>query len=85
MIFYNPSQKLKSLGLKKHNAWKLLREGDNNSTVPLDIGNKLIDSLCEANEIGEVVRGDNLSEAEKYGTKFRSDKLYPNILKKQEG
>ena len=66
----NISRNLNPLGLK-HNAWKLLREGDNNSTVPLDIGNKLIDSLCEANEIGEVVPGDNLSEAEKYGTKFR--------------
>ena len=55
MIFYNPTRRnLNLLGLK-HNAWKLLREGDNNSTVPLDIGNKLIDSLCEANEIGEVV------------------------------
>ena len=66
----NISRNLNPLGLK-HNAWKLLREGDNNSTVPMDIGNKLIDSLCEANEIGEVVPNSTLSEAEKYGIKFR--------------
>ena len=66
----NISRNLNPLGLK-HNAWKLLREGDNNSNVPIDIGNKLIDSLCEVNATGHVVPDSTLSEAEKYGTKFR--------------
>jgi len=66
----NISRNLNPIGLK-HNAWKLLREGDNNSNVPTDIGNKLIDSLCEVNAIGEAVPDSTLSEAEKYGSQFR--------------
>ena len=66
----NISRNLNPLGLK-HNSWKLLREGDNNSTVPADISNKLIDSLCEVNAVGDEVPNSKLSEAEKYGVKFR--------------
>ena len=50
----------------------------------LDIGNKLIDSLCEANEIGEVVP-ENLSEAEKQELSLDRDKLYPNIQRSKKG
>ena len=66
----NISRNLNPLGLK-HNSWKLLREGDNNSSVPGDISNKLIDSLCEVNALSEEVPNSKLSEAEKYGVKFR--------------
>lgn len=55
----------------KHTAWKLMREGDNNSTVPEELSDKLIDSLSGINAIGQEVPDTRLSEIEKYGIKFR--------------
>ena len=66
----NISRNLNPLGLK-HNAWKLIREGDNNSSIPEDLSAKLIDSLCEVDSGGAVVPDSTLSEVEKYGIKFR--------------
>ena len=54
----------------KHTAWKLLRENDNNSDVPEDLANKLIDSLAEVDVAGNVVLQTNGSEVERYGVKF---------------
>ena len=55
----------------KHTAWKLVRENDNNSIIPEHISDKLIDSLCGENAIGQVVPDPTLSEVEKYGISFR--------------
>jgi hypothetical protein len=55
----------------KHTAWKLVRENDNNSIIPEHISDKLIDSLCGENAIGQVVPDPTLSEVEKYGIGFR--------------
>lgn len=55
----------------KHTSWKLLRENDNNSIVPEHISDKLIDSLCGENAIGQSVPDQTLSEVEKYGISFR--------------
>tara|TARA_R110001592_G_scaffold6330_5_gene34124 strand:- start:10550 stop:28219 length:17670 start_codon:yes stop_codon:yes gene_type:complete len=66
----NLSKNLNPIG-QKHNAWKLLREGDNNSIIPLDLGNKLIDSLCGVDASGKTVPDPLLSEVEKYGVAFR--------------
>ena len=69
-IQINLSRNINPEGLK-HSAWKLLRENDNNSAVPEDIAQKLIDSLCEIDSAGNVVPANNLSEIEKYGVSFR--------------
>ena len=66
----NLSKNLNPIG-QKHDAWKLLREGDNNSLVPEDLGNKLIDSLCGVDASGKTVPDPLLSEVEKYGVAFR--------------
>lgn len=55
----------------RHTAWKLLREGDVNSTVPDHLTSKLIDSLCGENAIGQPVPDERLSEVERYGIEFR--------------
>ena len=52
---------------EKHVAWKLLREDDNNSLIPDDLTNKLIDSLCGYDAIGNSKSDPKLSEVEKYG------------------
>ena len=54
-----------------HKAWKLLREGDNNSALPEHITDKLIDSLSGENAIGQAVPDVRLSEIERYGIAFR--------------
>ena len=69
-IQINLSRNINPVGLK-HASWKLLRENDNNSTVPEDIALKLIDSLCEIDAAGNKVPADNLSEIERYGVAFR--------------
>lgn len=69
-IQINLSRNINPTGLK-HAAWKLLREDDNNSTVPEDLALKLIDSLCEVDAAGNVVPAQNLSDIERYGVKFR--------------
>ena len=69
-IQINLSRNINPVGLK-HASWKLLRENDNNSTVPEDIALKLIDSLCEIDTAGNKVPADNLSEIERYGVAFR--------------
>ena len=66
----NLSRNLNPIG-QKHDAWKLLREGDNNSVIPEDLGNKLIDSLCGVDADGKTVPDTLLSEVEKYGVAFR--------------
>ena len=66
----NLSRNLNPIG-QKHDAWKLLREGDNNSIIPDDLGNKLIDSLCGVDASGKSVPDPLLSEVEKYGVAFR--------------
>ena len=54
-----------------HTAWKLMREGDNNSIVPDYLSDKLIDSLCAENIDGQPVPDPVLSEVEAYGIQFR--------------
>ena len=66
----NFSRNLNPVG-QSHTAWKLLREKDNNSIIPEDLSNKLIDSLCSENAIGQTVPDVLLSEVEAYGVKFR--------------
>ena len=56
---------------KKHDSWLLAREGDNDSLIPQDLSQKIIDSLCGYDSIGESVPDIKLSEVEKYGSKFR--------------
>jgi len=54
-----------------HTAWKLLREGDVASRIPDNISDKLIDSLCGENMLGQEVPDPRLSIVEKYGGGFR--------------
>ena len=66
----NFSRNLNPVG-QKHTAWKLLREDDNNSIIPEDLANKLIDSLAGADALGQSVPDPLLSEVEAYGIKYR--------------
>jgi hypothetical protein len=66
----NLSRNLNPVG-KKHTAFKLMREGDRRSEVPVDLSLKLIDSLAGENSIGEPVPDPRLSRVEAYGVKFR--------------
>ena len=70
IIQINLSRNLNPDGIK-HTAWKLMREDDNNSVVPDHLSDKLIDSLCGENAIGQVVPDPILSVVEKYGIQFR--------------
>jgi hypothetical protein len=70
IIQINLSRNLNPEGMK-HTAWKLMREGDNNSTVPDHLTDKLIDSVCAENAIGQVVPDPLLSQVERYGIAFR--------------
>jgi hypothetical protein len=75
----NLSRNLNPIG-QKHDAWKLLREGDNNSVIPEDLGNKLIDSLCGNDASGKSVPDPLLSEVEKYGVAFRPrQSMFKNV------
>jgi len=55
----------------KHTAWKLMRDGDSRSTVPEHLADKLIDSLCGENALGQPVPDPTLSVVERLGIKFR--------------
>ena len=55
----------------KHTAWKLIREDDENSTIPENITLKLTDSLAAENLVGEVVPDPSLSKVMSYGAGFR--------------
>ena len=66
----NLSRNLNPDGIS-HTAWKLMREGDSNSTVPDHLTDKLIDSLCGENAEASPVPDPKLSEVEKYGIGFR--------------
>ena len=55
----------------KHTAWKLVREDDDNSTIPDNITIKLTDSLAGENLVGQVVPDPSLSSVMSYGTEFR--------------
>ena len=66
----NLSRNLNPEGIS-HTAWKLMREGDTNSTVPEHLSDKLIDSLCGENAEASPVPDPKLSEVEKYGISFR--------------
>ena len=55
----------------KHTAWKLMRDGDSSSTVPEHLSDKLIDSLCGENALGQPVPDPSLSVVERVGIKFR--------------
>jgi len=66
----NLSRNLNPEGIS-HTAWKLMREGDSNSTVPDHLSDKLIDSLCGENAEASPVPDPKLSEVEKYGISFR--------------
>lgn len=66
----NLSRNLNPEGIS-HTAWKLMREGDTNSTVPEHLSDKLIDSLCGENAEASPVPDPKLSDVEKYGISFR--------------
>ena len=66
----NLSRNLNPEGIS-HTAWKLMREGDAESTVPDHLTDKLIDSLCGENAEASPVPDPKLSEVEKYGIGFR--------------
>ena len=69
-IQINLSRNLNPIG-KKHTAWKLTREADKDSDIPEDLIAKMIDSLCEADAVGNAVPAANLSDVERYGVRFR--------------
>jgi len=54
-----------------HTAWKLLRENDSDNKIPDFLIEKLIDSICGQDILGNQVPADNLSEIEKYGIAVR--------------
>ena len=66
----NFSRNLNPVG-QKHTAWKLLREHDNNSYIPEDLSDKLIDSLAGVDALGQSVPDPLLSEVEACGIQFR--------------
>lgn len=70
VVQINLSRNLNPEGVK-HTAWKLMRENDNNSIVPEHLTDKLIDSLCGFNALGQLVPDPTLSEVERYGIAFR--------------
>jgi len=75
----NFSRNLNPVG-QSHTAWKLLRQDDNNSNIPDDLSNKLIDSLCGVDAIGQSVPDPLLSEVEAYGIKFRPrQSMFKNV------
>lgn len=79
IIQINLSRNLNPDGIK-HTAWKLMREGDNNSIVPDHLSDKLIDSLSGENAIGQSVPDPLLSEVERYGIAFRPRQtMFKNI------
>ena len=55
----------------KHDSWLLARKNDNNSKIPEDLSQKLIDSLCGYDATGQQVPDKNLSNVQKYGSSFR--------------
>lgn len=55
----------------KHTAWKLIREDDDNSTIPENITLKLTDSLAAENLVGQAVPDPGLSSVMSYGSSFR--------------
>ena len=64
----------------KHTAWKLIREDDDNSTIPDNITLKLTDSLAAENQVGEVVPDPGLSSVMSYGAGFRPrQSMFVNI------
>ena len=64
----------------KHTAWKLIREDDENSSIPENITLKLTDSLAAENLVGEVVPDPKLSSVMSYGAKFRPrQSMFVNI------
>tara|TARA_B100000963_G_scaffold357008_1_gene378271 strand:- start:2305 stop:21015 length:18711 start_codon:yes stop_codon:yes gene_type:complete len=67
---------------KKHDSWLLARQNDNNSKIPQDLSEKIIDSLCGFDATGLAVPDTNLSEVEKYGAKFRPRQtMFKNVKK----
>ena len=66
----NLSRNLNPEGIS-HTAWKLMREGDTDSSVPDHLTDKLIDSLCGENAEASPVPDPKLSDVEKYGIAFR--------------
>jgi len=54
-----------------HTAWKLLRENDDSNKIPDFLIEKLIDSICGQDILGNMVPANNLSEIEKYGIAVR--------------
>ena len=56
---------------KKHVSWQLARENDNNSIIPEDLTQKLIDSICGFDELGNMVPDGTLSKVQRYGIQFR--------------
>lgn len=69
IIQINFSRDLNPDGLK-HTSWLLSRKGDD-VTIPGDLSNKMIDSLCAVDAVGNPVPDPLLSEVEAYGEKFR--------------
>ena len=64
----------------KHTAWKLIREDDDNSTIPDNITLKLTDSLAGENLVGEPVPDPGLSSVMSYGAEFRPrQSMFVNI------
>lgn len=64
----------------KHTAWKLLREGDNNSIIPQHLTDKLIDSISGVNALAQPVPDPTLSPVEAYGIDFRPrQSMFVNI------
>ena len=75
----NFSRNLNPVG-QSHTAWKLLREDDNNSNIPDDLANKLIDSICGTDATGQTVPDPLLSSVEAYGIKFRPrQSMFKNV------
>lgn len=79
IIQINFSRNLNPDGIK-HTAWKLMREGDNNSVIPDYLTQKLIDSLAGVNAVGQDVPDTTLSEVDRYGIQFRPRQtMFKNI------
>lgn len=54
-----------------HTAWKLLRENDPDNRIPDYLVDKLVDSICGQDVLGNAVPAENLSEIERYGIAVR--------------
>jgi hypothetical protein len=65
------NRKVKDKTDKAHAQWLLIREGYSDTQIPNQIWNKLLDSSCGFDRVGNTVPDTTLSPNDRYGSKVR--------------